>query len=103
MPLSARHREDAVERAAPADLDRVAELAHVRWLAQDAMVEFLPARGGPGHELHGAIGRGTCFVTGDQKRVRAFRLAAMCCQVIERGGDRAGDAALHVDGAAAVK
>ena len=47
MALAPGDGEDAVERAAPPDLDGVAELAHIRRLAEDAMVEFFAARRRP--------------------------------------------------------
>ena len=47
MALLAGHDQMAVERAAPADLDGVAERCDIARLAQQAMVEFFAALGRP--------------------------------------------------------
>src|SRR5581483_11358417 len=47
-----------------------------------------------------AVNRGAFFVAGDEEREGA---PAFACAVGERGGEEGGDAALHVDRAAAVK
>ena len=103
MALLAGHDQVAVERAAPADLDGVAELFLVARLAQNAVVEFLAALGRPLQQLGRAVDRDAFLVAGDQERDRALWLAVMVAEMIEHGGQRAGDAALHVDRAAAVK
>jgi len=58
----------AVERTAPADLDGVAQFIDVARLAQQAMVEFFAAVGGPGQKLGRAVDRDAFLVAGDQKR-----------------------------------
>src|SRR6185437_163226 len=107
MSLFTRDDQLAVERAAPADLDGVAERFDVAWLAQQAMVEFLAALGRPLQKLRRAVDRDAFFVAGDQKRDRSLsvflRLAAARAQVIEHGRHRASNAAFHVDRATAVK
>ena len=103
MALLAGDDQMAVERAAPADLDGVAERIHIARFAEDAVVEFFAALGGPLQQLGRAVDRNAFLVAGDQKRDRAFWLAAIGREVIEHGGERAGDAALHVHRAAAVK
>ena len=70
-------------------------------LAEDAVVEFFAALGGPLQELDGAVDGDAFLVAGDQERDRALGRAAG--EMIERGRDRAGDGALHVDRAAAVE
>ena len=58
----------------------------------------------PIEELDGAVDRDAFLVAGDQQRDRAFfGLAAIRGEMIERRGDEAGDAAFHIDGAAAVQ
>ena len=67
------------------------------------MIEFLAALGGPLQKLDRAVDRDAFLIAGDEKRDRALRLAAVGGEIIERGGDKAGDAAFHVDRAAAVE
>ena len=67
------------------------------------MVEFFAALRAPLQQLDGAVDRNVFLVTGDQKRNRAFGLAAIVGEILQHRGDAAGDAALHVDRAAAVK
>ncbi len=71
------------------------------------MVEFLAARRRPLQQLDGAVHRNVFLVAGDQERDRACavraRLAAMGGEIVEHRRDAAGNAALHVDGAAAVE
>jgi hypothetical protein len=103
VALLAGDHERAVERAAPADLDGVADRGGIARLAEDAMVEALAALGRPLQELDRAVDGDALLVAGDQERDRAFRSAGARRQVIEAGGHRTGDRALHVDGAAAVE
>src|SRR4029450_324088 len=90
-----------------ADLDAIAELLEIRGLAEHAMIEFLAARGRPLHQLDGAVHGNVFLVAGDQERDRAFavlvRLAAMGSEMVEHRRDAAGNATLHVDGAAAIE
>src|SRR5258708_3422910 len=95
--------EGAVERAAPADLDGVANHRRIARLAEDAMVEGLAARGRPFDELHGSVHSNAFLVSRYQERDRSLRLAPARGKMIERGGERAGDLALQVDRAAAVE
>ena len=67
------------------------------------MVKGLAALGRPFDELHRSIYRDAFLVSGDQERDRALRPASACAEVIEDGGERAGDRPFHVDGAAAVE
>src|SRR5674476_1017514 len=97
MALPAGHDQVAVERAAAADLDGVAEFRDIARLAQNAVVKFFAALGRPLQELGRAVDRDAFLVAGDQERERAFRLAVMVAEIIEHGGQRAGDAALHID------
>ena len=67
------------------------------------MVEFFAALRRPAQQLDGAVDGDALLVAGDEERQRAaLRLAAVRGQMIERRRDEAGDAAFHVDGAAAV-
>ncbi len=62
-----------------------------------------PARRCPCEELDGAVDRDALLVPGDQERDRALEPAPIRGEIIERGGELAGDRALHVDGTAAVE
>ena len=103
MTLLAGHRQRAVERAAPADLDGVAQHGRIGRLAEQAMVEFFAALGGPCQELHRPVDGDALLVAGDEERDRARRPAAVGGKMIEARCHRAGDGALHVDRAAAVE
>ena len=100
MALLAVHDETAGERAAPPDLDHVAESLGVRRLAEDAMVEALALRLCPIEQLDGAVDGRTLLVAGDEKADRAGEIR-MPGEVCQRRRHHAGDAALHVGGAAA--
>src|SRR5450432_1795607 len=107
MALHAIDMERAGLRAAPADLDAVAQRFEIGGLAQYAVVEGLAARRRPLQELDGAVDGDAFLIAGDEKRDRAFavgsRLAAMGRQMRKHGRDAAGDAALHVDRAAPIE
>ena len=107
MALPAGHDQVAIERAAAADLDGVAQFRDIARLAQNAVVEFFAVLGRPLQKLGRAVDRDAFLVAGDQERERAaaalLRLAAIRREMIEHGGECAGDAALHVDRAAAVE
>ncbi len=107
MALHAIDIERAGLRAAAADLDAIAEHLDIGGLAKYAMVEFLAARGDPLQQLDGAVDGNVFLVAGDQKRDRAFavlaRLAAMGGEMVKHRRDAAGNAALHVDRAAAIE
>src|ERR1700745_4405593 len=89
--------------AAPADLDGAADCCRIARLAEDAMVESLPAPDCPFDELHRSVHRDAFLVSGDQERDRSLRFAPARGKMIERGGERAGDRPFHVDRAAAIK
>ena len=103
VALHAVDIERAGLRAAAADLDAVAHHLDIGGLAEHAMIEFLAALGDPLQQFHGAVDGDVFLVAGDQERDRAFRFAAMVGEILQHRRDTAGDAALHVDGAAAVK
>ena len=63
------------------------------------MVERLPLGERPVEELDRAVDRGAFFVAGDEEADRARERALG--DEAQGGGDRGGDAALHVAGAAA--
>ncbi len=97
-----RDGEEAVEAAAPADLDHVAELLGAGRLADDAGIERLAALRHPVEELARAVDRRGLLVAGDEEADRAVEIAAVC-EEARRGGDETGDRALHVGGAAAIE
>src|SRR6266850_641525 len=107
VALGAIDVKRARQRTAAANLDAIAERFDIAGLAQHAVVEFLAARRDPLQQLDGAVDGEVFLVAGDQKRDRTFAvfsgLAAMGGEIVEHGRDAAGDAALHVDGAAAVE
>ena len=85
VALAAGDDQRAVERAAPADLDGVAEHLDVARLAEDAVVECLAALRRPSQQLDGAVDRDAFLVAGDQERDRALvRLAAVGGEMVER-------------------
>ena len=104
VALPAGDDQRAIERAAAAGLDGVAEHFDIARLAKDAMVEFFAALGRPLQQLDGAVDRDALLVAGDEQRDRTpLRLAAVSLQMIHRCGDEAGNAAFHIDRAAAVQ
>src|SRR5260221_3142232 len=103
VTLLARDDQVAVERTAPANFDGVAEFILIAWLAQDAVIKALAVLSRPFQKLGRAIDRDAFLVAGDQKRNRAFWLAAMMVQVVENSRDRASNATLHVDRPAAIQ
>ncbi|GJE43160.1 hypothetical protein AEGHOMDF_2339 [Methylobacterium soli] len=103
VALAPVDRELAGERAAPADLDHLAEAARVGRLAEQAMVEALAAGTRPIQELHGAVDRRPLLVAGDQEADRAAEIRAAPRDEFEGARQHAGDAALHVGGAAPVE
>src|SRR5439155_15305619 len=90
-------------RAAAADLDAIAQHLDVRGLAKHAMVKFFAARRHPLQKLDGAVDGNVFLVAGNEERDRTFWLAAAIGEILQHRRDAAGDAALHVDGAAAVQ
>src|SRR4030088_2423356 len=103
VALDATDLKQAVRGAAAAYLDAVAEGFDIARLAEHAMVEFLAARRRPLQQLYGAVDGNIFLVAGDQERDRAFWFAVMGGEIVQHGRDAAGDAALHVHGAAAVQ
>ena len=103
VALDAIDVQHAVQRAAAADLDAVAEHFDIAGFAEHAMVEFLAARCRPLQQLDGAVDGDVFLVAGDQERDRPLWLAVMGREIFQHRGDAAGDAALHVDGAAPVQ
>src|SRR5262249_17028066 len=101
--LRAGDNERAVLRAAPADLDHVAEALRIGRLAEQAMIELFAARLRPGEQLHRAVDGDALLVAGDQERDRALGFAAARGEMVEYGRDLAGNRAFHVDGAAAIE
>src|SRR3954468_6763342 len=102
MALPAVYDQNAGLRAAAADLDAVAHHLLVGRLAEHAVIELFAAVGRPLQQLHGAVDRDVFLIAGDQERDRSLWLAVVA-QIIEHGGDAAGDATLHVDGATAIE
>ena len=100
MPLPAGHGQRAVERAAPADLEGVAQSGSARRLADEGMIEHDAALGCPAQQLDRAVDRHAFLIAGDEQRNRAARPAGSGADVIDRSSEEAGDGALHVDRAA---
>ena len=103
VALLAVHDHLGVDIAAPADLDLVAHRLGAGRLADQAGVQRLAARLHPVQHLDRAVDADRLLVAGDQERERAALQAAVGLEVVERGRDEAGDAALHVGGAAPVE
>ena len=95
--------QGAVLRAAAADLDGVAQRLAVARFAENAVVEGLAVLRRPVEQLRRAVDGDALLVAGDQERDRAFWLAAVGGEIVQRGGDAGSDPALHVDGAASIK
>jgi hypothetical protein len=95
VTLHAAHPEGARERAAPAVLDRVAEAVRGGGLADDAVVDALAARGQPLDDLHGAVGRDTFLVGGEQQRDRPV-VPRVCRHERLGGGHERRNRAFHV-------
>ena len=102
MPLLAVHDHLGIEIAAPADLDLVAHHLGACRLAHETAVHHLAPGFHPLQHLDGAVDAGALLVAGDEEGDRAA-LEPAGLDVIERGGDEAGDAALHVGRAPAIK
>src|SRR6185437_15912969 len=99
MTLRATHGDACIERAATADLDRVAG-ANLRCrFADDAMVKPFALLGEPAEDLRSAVDRDAFFIARDEQADRTVRLAAR--DVPRRRGDESGDRGLHVRCAAA--
>src|ERR1019366_3054967 len=99
MTLPSLDDERAIERAAPSNLDRVAERLSARRFADDAMVEALAFVVSPAQELFGAIDRRAFLVAGDEKTDRAL-VRSMLRGISAGGGGKRGNAPLHVGRAA---
>ena len=100
VTLHALHGDRAGNGTAPADLDHVAELVGIGRLPDEAGIPALTALSRPLQQLDRAVDGGAFLVAGNQERDGALRRAVLF-DVAGDGGDEAGDAALHVDGAAA--
>ena len=103
VALRAADPDPAVQAAAPADLDRLAQPLGVGRLADQAMVEPLALLLHPAEHLARAVDGGPFLIAGDEQADRAVELAPARLDVVERGGDEAGDRPLHVGGAPAVQ
>ena len=99
VALLADERQPAGQRAAPSVLDRVAERRLAGRLAEQASVESFAARQRPVDELDRAVDGRAFLVAGQKEADRALERAAR--DEAQGGGERGGDAALHVGGAAA--
>ena len=71
VTLAAGDDQRAVERAAAAGLDGVADDLDIARLAEDAVVECLAALRRPFQKLDGAVDRDALLVAGDEERDRA--------------------------------
>ena len=95
MTLNAVYRQAAAERAAPADLDRVADRDFARGLAYDAPVNALATLAQQLCDAARAIDRGALFIAGDQKGDRAAVARMRAHELLGRGQHRR-KSALHV-------
>ena len=75
-PCTPVHGEEAVEAAAPADLDHVAELLGAGRLADDAGIEPLALGREPVEQLARAVDRVGFLVAGDEEADRAAEILA---------------------------
>ena len=103
VALAAMDDELAGERPAPTDLDHLAEALRVGGLTQKAMVESLAPPLRPFQELHRAVDGWPLLVAGDEEPDGAVERPSPPGDESERCREHAGDAALHVDRAAAVE
>src|ERR1019366_9893847 len=99
MALPSLDDERPVERAAPPNLDRVAERVSACRFADDAMVEALAFFIGPAQKFFRAIDRRAFLVAGDEKTDRAL-VRSMLRGISAGGGGKGGNASLHVGRAA---
>ena len=97
VALHARYLDPHVDRAAAADLDDVAEPLLRGRLADQDHVGPDVARRHPAHQRRRAVGRRPFLVAGDDQAQPALLI-----DDLSRRGDEGGDAALHVDRAAAI-
>ena len=98
VALLADEPEPSRQRAAAAVLDRVAERRDAGGLAEHAMVDALAARPQQLDEADRAVDRRAFLVAGQKESDRAFAGARR--RKAQGGGERGGDAALHVGRAA---
>ena len=89
------------QRAAAADLDRLAHMRGAGRLADEAVVHALIVGGHPVEERDGAVGGVAFLVAGDRQDHAAARRAGG--DEVDGGGREGGDAGLHVGGAATVE
>ena len=102
MALHADHPQHAVEGAAPAVLDGVANGLGRGGLPHQTPVDPFAARAERFHHLHRAVHRRSFFIAGDEKGEAAGRLGVFFQKALH-GGDHGGDGTFHVGGAAAVE
>src|SRR5271169_725288 len=103
MPLDAVDKESPRLRATAADLDAIAERLDIGGCPEHAVIEPLAALGCPLQQLDGAVDGDVFLIARDQERDRTFWLAFMVGEILQHRCDTAGDAALHVDRAPAIK
>jgi hypothetical protein len=101
MALPAVHRDDTGKRAAPADLDCVSELSRIRRLADDSSVPVFALGRRPLKQFQGTVDRRALLVARDEERDGALE-ASMPLDMACRRRQETGDAAFHVDCAAAI-
>jgi hypothetical protein len=102
VALHAVHREPARERAAPADLDRVAERFVAGGLAHHAPVDLLAARLQHLDDAPGSV-HGRPFLVAGEQEGEGAAVVGMPGQEALGGRDHGGEPALHVRGPAAVE
>lgn len=98
MALRARNFDPDIDRAAPPDLDRIAEPRRGGRLADKADVGDELTRLHPIDQRYGAVSGGAFLVAGDDQREATF-----VRRHARGGGDEGGDAPLHVHRATPVE
>ena len=101
MALASLDHDGEAQRAAPADLDRVAQPVDAAWLAHQAVVRHMAVVAHPLQHLDRAVDGRTFLVAGDEEGDGTLELAGRSDEVDGRGRE-GGDGTLHVRGAAPV-
>ena len=102
VALLAEHGERAVERSAPAVLERVAQCLYTRRLTHQTAIDLFAARLQPFNYLHRAVHRRAFLVGGDEQADRALVVRMLRDKILD-GRDKRRQRALHVGGAASVQ
>jgi hypothetical protein len=102
VPLLAMHEHAAGERAAPADLDGIAQGLDAGRFADEAVIDLDPVFAKPLHDLDRAMERGTFLVGGDEQADGTLVPGVFGQKILDRG-DKRRQRGFHVSRAAPVK